>query len=310
MVSHPRATPTLEEDEHMRRNMMVAGLAGALLLGLGGCRNEPAPVAEPELGPVPAVRDARELQLPMDAYLAVTLKWHVPDVAINRLGRDCMRGLGLDWPVVSSVPADPETPGYDRRYGIFDAARVAQYGYHPKPAATAAEPGPRQEREPTGVELAAWTGRGESKVNGKPLPEGGCGAEALRTLAGDAPKPPEVQVELLSNDAHRRAGQHSRVTATFTRWSECMGRRGFDYRRPPDANNDPRWNTPRATPAEIETAKADVACKLETNVVGVWYAAEVAYQKRAIEENATRLQAVKDYLDAVLRNAAEIVTAG
>ncbi|MCA2218845.1 hypothetical protein [Jidongwangia harbinensis] len=45
----------------------------------------------------------------------------------------------------------------------------------------------------------------------------------------------------------------------------------------------------------------------DTNLVGVWYAAEVAYQQRAIDENATRLQAVKEYHDTVLRN---VVTAG
>jgi hypothetical protein len=299
----------------MRRERVLLGLAGALLLGLGGCQSEPSSAAgEPPLGPVPTIRDAREISLPLDAYLAVTLKWHVPDLAINRLGRDCMRRLGLDWPVIGLVPPDSTAPLYGRRYGIFDANRVARYGYKPLPAANGGsaggEEGPRQEREPTELETAVWMGRGESKVNGQPVPEGGCGAEALRTLAGGIEQPRETRVELMANEAHQRAEQHSRMTATFARWSECMSRRGFNYRKPSDANDDPRWQTNQATPAEIETAKADVACKLETNLVGIWYAAEVAYQQRLIEENATRLQAVKEYHDTVQRNAARVVAAG
>ncbi|MBF9128851.1 hypothetical protein I0C86_07610 [Plantactinospora sp. S1510] len=299
----------------MRRERVLLSLAGALLLGLGGCQGEPSSAAgEPPLGPVPTIGDAREITLPLDAYLAVTLKWHVPDLAINRLGRDCMRRLGLDWPVIGLVPPDSTAPRYGRRYGIFDADRAARHGYKPLPPANSAsaggEEGPRQEREPTEVETAVWTGRGESKVNGLPVPEGGCGAEALRALAGGIEQPPETRVELLADEAHQRAEQHSRMIATFERWSRCMSQRGFDYRKPSAANDDPRWNTEHATPAEIETAKADVACKLETNLVGVWYAAEVAYQTRAIEKNAARLQAVKDYHDAVQRNAAKVVTAG
>lgn len=297
----------------MRRKTVLLGLAGALLLGLGGCQGASPENGEPPLGPVPTIRDAREISLPLDAYLAGTLKWHVPDLAINRLGRDCMRRLGLDWPVIAYVQADTTAPIYGRRYGIFDADRVARHGYKPLPAPNGGsadgEKGPRQEREPTEVEVAVWTGRGESKVNGLPVPEGGCGAEALRTLAGGI-KPTETRVEMLAGEAHHRAEQHSRTVATFARWSQCMSGRGFNYRRPPDANDDPRWNTDHATPAEIETAKADVACKLETNLVGVWYAAEVAYQKRAIEKNAARLQAIKDYHDTVQRNAAKVVAAG
>lgn len=299
----------------MRRERVLLSLAGALLLGLGGCQGAPSSAAgEPPLGTVPTIRDAREITLPLDAYLAVTLKWHVPDLAINRLGRDCMRRLGLDWPVIGLVPPDSTAPRYGRRYGIFDADRAARYGYKPLPPANSTsagdEEGPRQEREPTEVETAVWTGRGESKVNGLPVPEGGCGAEALRMLAGGIEQPPETRVELMADEAHQRAEQHSRTTATFERWSRCMSQRGFNYRKPSAANDDPRWNTDHPTPAEIETAKADVACKLETNLVGVWYAAEVAYQTRAIEENATRLQAVKDYHDVVQRNAAKVVTAG
>jgi hypothetical protein len=88
-----------------------------------------------------------------------------------------------------------------------------------------------------------------------------------------------------------------------------MKKAGFGYRTPQDANNDPVFHTETPTAKEISTAVADVKCKQEENVIGVWSAAEIAYQQRYIEANRLQLDEVKKSYEAVLRNAAEVLTA-
>jgi hypothetical protein len=119
--------------------------------------------------------------------------------------------------------------------------------------------------------------------------------------------PPQLNPEMLGNQAWQEAEQDSRMIKANSAWSSCMSRRGLHYGKPNDANEDPRWQGGPASPAEIETAKADVGCKEEVNLVGTWYALEVAYQKRLVERNFTQLEALKRYEEMVAKNAAKVV---
>lgn len=69
-----------------------------------------------------------------------------------------------------------------------------------------------------------------------------------------------------------------------------MKAKGHHYAAPWDAGNDPRFRGPRSTPTEVAVAVADVTCKEKTNVVGVWYAVDAAYQKAFIAANKAALE--------------------
>ena len=290
----------------MRRTIgtVLAGVAALVLAGCAGPADDDA--TEPEVTSTPAVRDASELVLPFDPYLVFVTSWQVPDRAINMLGRQCMRRFGLDWPVIESVPPD-QAVIHARRYGLFDPRHATSYGYHPAPG-TGGQWQARQERDPTPEEAALWAGKGETQVAGQPVPAGGCAGEAMRALGQGGPDAPMINPEQLANADLKRAEQDSRGEAVFGRWSTCRRERGFHYTAPMDAGNDPRWQSDAASTAELETAKADVACKQQTNLVGTWFAVESAYQRRTIEDHAPQLGELKNHYDTLLKNAAKVVS--
>ena len=82
---------------------------------------------------------------------------------------------------------------------------------------------------------------------------------------------------------------------------------GFDYRTPADANNDDRFSSEEATPAEIAVASADVKCKKQTNLVGIRMAVTSAYQRVAIQAHAQGLNALKSGLQRQIDNAAALL---
>jgi hypothetical protein len=84
-----------------------------------------------------------------------------------------------------------------------------------------------------------------------------------------------------------------------------MKERGYSYSSPMVAVEDKRFTkSATASAEEIRVAQADVACKRENNVIGVWYAVEVAYQERAIEKNEQLLNTLKERKSSILKAAA------
>ena len=59
--------------------------------------------------------------------------------------------------------------------------------------------------------------------------------------------------------------------------------------------------------AEIATARADVACKRRTDLVGIWFSVESAYQGAAIRLNAAALGQAKATMQQELRTAATLL---
>ncbi|TVL88009.1 hypothetical protein CD790_32180 [Streptomyces sp. SAJ15] len=68
-------------------------------------------------------------------------------------------------------------------------------------------------------------------------------------------------------------------------------------------DSDVFLNTAKPGQLEIRTAVADVECKRQTNVIGVWVAVETAYQKVAIRVGGEKLRQVRQSLLVELRNA-------
>ncbi|GLY79256.1 hypothetical protein [Actinoallomurus iriomotensis] len=102
------------------------------------------------------------------------------------------------------------------------------------------------------------------------------------------------------------------VLDVFEKWSACMAQKGYHYAEPQDASKDGRWkdsgqSTAEAikaevTPAEIQTAIAEVECVRKTNMLGISFAIEAEYEKKDIEKNAEALNKLKAQNDQAARN--------
>jgi hypothetical protein len=267
----------------------------------GGADTPGATGAEPPVR-IPVVLDAARLELPLARY---SLSWDEGRL-LNRvemkLAAQCAARFGITYTRPGSTDTDDAMPKTltDRRYGVADPERAATAGFDVarQDAAKNRTAGDRTARDeaPSGTGPATETvmsGDGPAHVNGRAVPEEGCNGQARAELSRTAPPSPYQNLPLaLIDQGFTLSRQDSRVRAALASWSRCMRERGFDYRDPLDAVADPRF-TSGTTRLETETATADVACKRETNLVGVWFAVESAYEKRLINENRDQLAEVR-----------------
>ncbi|MFD9598607.1 hypothetical protein ACFWA9_38395 [Kitasatospora sp. NPDC059973] len=139
---------------------------------------------------------------------------------------------------------------------------------------------------------------------GKPLPEGGCLAEFDRLLPGarGGPAGPagggEGVVTTIKAASFTDSQSDSRVVAAITSWSACMRTRGFSVTHPLTASDPFAAATGPASTQEIDQAQADVTCKQDTNLLGVWFAVESDFQNKSINKNSAELAKIKTTLDA------------
>ena len=276
-------------------------LLAALLLTAAGCTAAPG-TGDQEVPPVG--EQARALSVPFDDYILSRLDLHTIEYAEDLLTQDCMRGLGLDWEMLPPPAEHDDDPLNRRRYGLIEPEMAERYGYHPPPLT----PG-QQEREEVWAEREALPAAEEAAAYGEDG-EGGCRADARQRLQADVP---EMDPDLLNGyigDAFEASQQDPAVTEAFEEWGSCMADEGFDYAGPLDAPADPAWweeEEEAASPAEIDTARADVRCKEEADLVGVWSAAEEEIQNEVIAANPADFELFEQARDAELGAAREVI---
>ncbi|HZN19305.1 MAG TPA: hypothetical protein VFB84_14180 [Micromonosporaceae bacterium] len=292
----------------------AAGAAVAALLALAGCSSAgAAEPAEPPIGEVPTLLASVGLRLPVEDYLPTAEQGDRLGAARLALIRRCMARFGIDYPV-KPVPASGHGPRSltDRRYGITDIAlaRTAGYGLGPRDPKLATRP----ERPKIGPDgQTVLSGRGRSVVNGLPVPDGGCIAEADRALDQAVPAGTDVrignQLQLRTFEVSKR---DSRVQAAFAAWSECMRGSGYRYGDPLTVMADPAFTGEDPaqrggpSPAELAVAAADIDCKARTNLVGIWFTVESAYQRREIDADRALFVAAREAIAARDRAATAI----
>ncbi|MFJ8042217.1 hypothetical protein ACIRBX_17110 [Kitasatospora sp. NPDC096147] len=315
----------------MRSTVSPAVLTVAAALLLAGCsggstahRLGPAPAVD--IGLVPTPTDAGSLRLPLQEYLPGEGELEQLNRAQRVLTDQCMTRYGFRY----RLPEVPPAPavGNTRRYGLADpvAAAASGYGTYGTDGGTRA---PRPEMDPTEQLVLGGedgtrpgelpgsqaevekSGKDAGRVNGLPVPPGGCTREAYLKLwvpTADAPDPLEVQE--LDAQAYDRSRREVRVNLATEKWQECMARKGYQAKNPvspmPELGLRPETFT---GPEGIGAATADVACKRETNLVGIWFAVESAYQRELIEEHGELLRSSRRQLDDSLRLAAGLVAA-
>jgi hypothetical protein len=288
----------------------AAGLV-CIVVALAGCG---AGSAEPHVAavPVPTPSSMAQLALPVAAYELTDQQSAEEQYLELRLAQVCMSRAGFRYlPGLSagSIAEDVriEREFDSRRYGVSDLAVVARYGYHLPAWVTgpgiSGSPGslPRAERAAlvgtgvTGGSSAAAAGS-HSRASGPP--PGGClgWSDSQLAAAGvnvedSSASPLAAQIQ---QQGFEQAQSDPRVRAVFAAWSACMRVLGYRYATPFAAAEDPRWNMAvPASPGEIATAKADVACKMRVNVLGVEFAVESDYENAAIAANAGPLAQAK-----------------
>lgn len=287
-------------------------LAAALLAGCSGTGG--AADGEPPLGRVEVAPATASLALPLDAYTDTEAErirmGRVQQALVSR----CMARYGFTYEGPAPAPASADGAPEDRHrylFGLADPDRAAAHGYDksvgrgapPKPPApqlsdaayavmNGARRGDRDGQAPDAAseEEAAHVDSGVTAA-GQKVPAGGCGREAFRTLY--APGKDSVDLLLafdLASEAHERSKRDSRVVAVLAAWSACMEKSGYGgIRTPYDVVEKAGLADEKGGPRAVTAARADVACKREVNLVGIWAAAERAYQERLVEEHAETL---------------------
>jgi len=281
----------------------VLAFAGCTLSNAGEPDN-----TEPEIGPVPTLLASVDLRLPVQDYLPTDAQ--TAEFAHARLAliQQCMKRFGIDY-VVEEIPSTGYGPRSltDRRYGVTDAELVLRDGFGlgdrdpsrlPRPA--------KPDIGPDGE--SALFGKGPSIVRGIQIPTGGCVGEADRTLDRAIPSGADPQLgNKLQFQSFDSSKQDSRVRAGFSAWSSCMAEIGYPSPNPLAAAADPRFTGRQVATEQIDAAEADIRCKAKTNLIGIWFTVESAYQKREIERNTEAFASCEKAL-AARQRAAELVT--
>jgi len=255
--------------------------------------NAGAAQSEPELGALPRIESYDDVVFPLDSYHLSPEQRVALARADDILVRDCMRRYGFDFELpVRTVNPELEK---NRVIGVVDADEAARFGYKPawfaEHTRRVSEAKSKQEKWSPEM-MDVLYGDGPSRVNGVDVPVGGCNAEARQRLGrGTAGGPGDENfVLLLEWMSGELARKDSRLQAAFANWSDCMREAGYDYQDPWQANGDRAFADEKASAHEIAVATADVACRDEHNVNGIWVAVRSAYQNRLIEANAEALR--------------------
>ncbi|GGQ86764.1 hypothetical protein [Kitasatospora griseola] len=303
--------------------LLTAGCAGATAAPEPVEKASQSPLPMPTVGVAPVTDSANALPLPLDGYLLNPAQLASVQQAQAKLIDGCMAGLGLDfrYPPAPKDLRDPDAPTsrIDGRYGRQDAQLSARWGYHPEggvPADRANAKMPEQSPEvrvaATGSDqLKVHFGPGGQIINGHKVPEHGCVGQANRRLTGtpdgligDPQSMGDTKFRTL--DAAR---EHPRTQAAFAQWAACMKERGVTgYADPIAAMSDPEWNrTPEPGERELKVAGADADCRHRTNVVGIWYSVDFAYQQEVLDADPAGMAQVKAGLETQVRSAAEVL---
>ncbi|MBT2469532.1 hypothetical protein J7E97_17010 [Streptomyces sp. ISL-66] len=311
-------------------------LAAALLAGCGqgggGGGGGADGKGEPELGPVGASPATSAISLPMDAYTDTDAEAGRMAQVQGRLVSQCMARYGFTYEGPKSRQAAAGAAPEDRHrylFGLADPAYAAAHGYDQtagggtpvKPPApevsdsayavlNGEQRGARNNQPPADARTEEEAAQLDSGLTagGQKVPSGGCAREGYRKLYA----PTKDSVDLLftfglASEAHDRSKRDSRVVEVLAKWSACMAKSGYgEVKSPYDVTEKLGLDSEPGGAKAIAVAKADVACKREVNLVGIWAAVEKAYQERLVEEHAQTLALYKKQREARFKLAANL----
>ncbi|MCX4982712.1 hypothetical protein [Streptomyces sp. NBC_00572] len=302
--------------------------AGLLLTACSA--GEPAVSADPKPLSDPLTVPAAQLVYPLDPYKTTAEQIRSLEKAQDLLTADCMKRFGFTYR--PPVRPAPRTRSTSSRYGVTDAATVARYGYtrpgvpaEPEPDTKPLPPaeqlalsGPPLKTKPGGglvlppltLEESRRTDSGRT-LNGQKVPVGGCGREGHLRLYAEKKNPEDLLFVFgMESEAFTRAQKSPKVAAAVKAWSACMAEKGYRVSDPMESSAslglNPESPDDLGSAKAITIAKHDVACKKRTDLVALWYTAEVGFQKELMEKHAETLKQVKKETDERIKKAASV----
>ncbi|MGI5373766.1 hypothetical protein ACQEV2_05820 [Streptomyces sp. CA-251387] len=305
---------------------IVALAVGALTLSACSgqdTNSSPANKAGERVQGAPA-RMVAEMTLPLEAYQLTPADYERSQQALWKLTTSCMKDIGFTSFefLPSTGTADQIEAHEDVRYGTYNQQDAERNGYRPdfgKGARGAVIGG--EEPKFTAEEEAALDGVSPQRTaeepkkvrttkSGEAIPEGGCYGQALDKLTGGQSDLylDDTLAEELNGQSYEQSLKDQKVTTVFARWSACMAAKGFTYKSPIDANNDPSFTGDTAGAAEKKVAVADTACKNSTDLVSVWHDAEAAIQRTLISEHGPELAKRKALNSAIRAKTSAVLT--
>lgn len=301
----------------------------ALLAAATACSSDDpgsSSAEEPEIGEIQTLTTTAGLAFPLDAYELDDKDKAKLEAAQSVLVKQCMARYGFDYQPPSSIPVSGRKPNA-RVFGLVDAAEAARSGYAPPGGLS--RPRPAEQRlSPTAQRVLAggdeWNDPAslpmnqteaekappsKLKVNGKPVPIGGCGREAYLKL--HAPKADTVDILYVFNlmsEAESRMRTDSRVSTVNKKWAACMKDAGYRTTDPRTVVDQLGLNqSTLSSPNAVNAAMKDVACKQKVKLPGVWFAVASAYQERLIDGNAETLERFRTQTQEKVKLAARLV---
>ncbi|MFH9425432.1 hypothetical protein [Streptomyces sp. NPDC017529] len=278
--------------------MVLAAGAGTVyfLADDAGTRNPAQSVAAPASASEAHVaqasvgdpHDPATWRLPIEAYMPTRAQARLVSTSRDTLIDRCMDKAG--YPAWKPAPDLPQVGGKtltDWRYGIHDATLAAERGYHPE----------------AGEQEAYDAAMSEGAVDESGAPDDvvkRCVSQADGSVP--AAQPADV-LQQVSGEAFNESRTDPKVVAAFTKWSSCMKTKGYSYKAPMEANDDPAFADPhKVSKQEVKTAQADITCRDEADVARTWFDAEAKLQRSKIAEH---LQAISKSAEATKQAVAK-----
>jgi hypothetical protein len=265
-------------------------------------------------------RDPEFRKDPFDEYImSAADKEGVISKAMSILVANCMKSRGFDEnniPTANPVD-DSDTPSYDdfdmpifdESWGIVNTEYAKKFGYTPPGFAL----DPNMWLDPATNEWKIKDGAGirasENLDYSKALlsDENGCsniGEEGFYD-GFEKRKDTEYLVNNIKQEAVEKAKGDKRVKQKVFEWSKCMDKQGFEIDWPPSSGHD---YTEKKTQEEyVQIAIADATCKKETNFLDGWYDILDEYENEAIQKDLPKLTEEKEYLNAMIAHAQDII---
>lgn len=320
-------------------------LASALVaIAVGGCAGEPAETptvaaasgdarwtAAPEPGDASAVPEGvgapadprgRYGPSPLSAYTVVGEDVTTLMSAVDVLVEDCMADRGFTYEpdyLVTTDSAEGETV-WSGFLGLVDADRAASTGY----AVLAETAGARAKLEGSLEEslaenasltperiayLSALHGPAYVAIGQGQNPEptaddeNSCMNVSMQALTPDvAPQDASIQ-GTLGEEARAAAQADPVVIAALAGWTTCMADQGYAL----DAIPVPNLPADEVTPATIDQAVADVACKESTGLIDAYITTLYSAEEDLIQQNLPDLDAFAAFTSERLRLASEVL---
>jgi hypothetical protein len=222
--------------------------------------------------------------------------------------KKCMedRGFTYDSPPPSNMSKTPEPPilWQDEVIGLVDPMQAEVSGYH-TPDYVHAYYEELDRVQVGGTEPI----RDEVFDTALYDSDDSCYNEVDTALRGGNPEPEATIPPELTNALVPLATADPIVAAAIKDWSECMRQRGYDLTTPPEAAV--RWMEAGpegpVSEAEIEAARADMACKEQTNLIPLYRAAAWRLTNDHLLSVLPTIEAVRAETDTELRAAADII---